>query len=231
MNTAALSLPSNILGFWTRCIRTTMHWSQEALAASTNLTPRTIQRIEAGEPSSIATRRSLARGLGYENPDIFEDPEFIASVLKLLDGAHSQKVEDFHKQFPDLVPIDATPVKSGEALASLAGNSEAYLFHCDDEISLEAKQRAACLFDYLRDLVDVWDDTSFSDRLRYTQDMEQMLSELEGLDVRVHLASRSTKMVGVHWENKTPLPLSVGYLVAAPKHKDITQLMVPKRLS
>jgi transcriptional regulator with XRE-family HTH domain len=231
MNTAALSLPSNILGFWTRCIRTTMHWSQEALAASANLTPRTIQRIEAGEPSSIATRRSLARGLGYENPDIFEDPEFIASVLKLLDGAHSQKVEDFHKQFPDLVPIDATPVKSGEALASLAGNSEAYLFHCDDEISLEAKQLAACLFDYLRDLVDVWDDISFSDRLRYTQDMEHMLSELGALDVRVHVASRSTKMVGVHWENKTPLPLSIGYLVVAPKHKDITQLMVPKRLS
>lgn len=63
MNTATLSLPPNILGFWTRCIRTTMHWSQEALAASANLTPRTIQRIEAGEPSSIATRRSLARVL------------------------------------------------------------------------------------------------------------------------------------------------------------------------
>ena len=67
-----------------------MHWSQEALAASANLTPRTIQRIEAGEPSSIATRRSLARGLGYENPDIFEDPEFIATVLKLLDGAQPE---------------------------------------------------------------------------------------------------------------------------------------------
>jgi hypothetical protein len=119
------------------------------------------------------------------------------------------EVEDFHKQFPDLVPIEATLVKSGEALAALAGNSEAYLFHCDDEISHEAKQRAARLFDYLRDLVDVWDDVSFSDRLRYTQDMEQMLSELEGLDVRVHVASRSTKVVGVHWENNTPLPLSI----------------------
>ncbi len=138
---------------------------------------------------------------------------------------------DFHKQFPDHVPIAATPVKSGEALAALAGNSEASLFHCDDEISLEAKQQAACLFDYLCDLVDVWDDISFSERLRYTQDMEQMLRELEGLDVRVHVASRSTKMVGVHWENKTPLPLSIGYLVVAPKDKDITQLMVPKRLS
>jgi hypothetical protein len=61
--------------------------------------------------------------------------------------------------------------------------------------------------------------------------MEQMLRELECLDVRVHVASRSTKMVGVHWENKTPLPLSIGYLVVAPKDKDITQLMVPKRLS
>ena len=29
-------------------------------------------------------------GLGYENPDIFEDPEFVATVLKLLDGAQSR---------------------------------------------------------------------------------------------------------------------------------------------
>jgi hypothetical protein len=44
----------------------------------------------------------------------------------------------------------------------------------------------------LGDLVDVWDDISFSERLSYTQDMEQMLRELERLDVRVHVASRST---------------------------------------
>ena len=231
MITVPLTLPPEILGFWTKCIRTSLHWSQEALAANCNLTARTIQRIEAGEPSTITTRRSLARGLGYENPDVFDDPESIVAILKLLDGAQSQKVEDFHKQFPEHVPIATKRVENGEALATLAGNSDASLFHCDEAISLEAKEQAAHLFDYLRDVADVWDDISFSDRLGYTQDMEKMLRELEGLNVHVYEASRSTKMVGVHWENKTPIPLTIGYLVIAPKGKDIAQLMVPKRLS
>ena len=52
------------LAFWTRCIREASHWSQEALAASSGLDVRTIQRIEAGRPASITTRRALARGLG-----------------------------------------------------------------------------------------------------------------------------------------------------------------------
>lgn len=231
METAALSLPPNILGFWTKCIRTTMHWSQEALAASANLTPRTIQRIEAGEQVSITTRRGLARGLGYENPDIFEDPEFITTVLKLIGDMQGLKVEDFHKQFPDHIPVATRRVENGEALAALVGSSEASLLHCDDEVSLEGKRQAAHLFDYMRDLVDIWDDISFSDRLSYTQEMEKMVRDLESLGVHVHEAARSTKMVGANWDDKTPIPLTIGYLVAVPKDKEIKQLMVPKRLS
>ncbi|MCW2282270.1 transcriptional regulator with XRE-family HTH domain [Rhodoblastus acidophilus] len=231
MEAATLTLPPKILGFWTKCIRTTMHWSQEALAANSNLTTRTIQRIEAGEPVSITTRRSLARGLGYQNLDVFDDPESVAAIMKLLDGARSQKIEDFQKEFPDHIPVVVKRVANGHSLSALAATSEATLLHCDDAISLQAKEKAACLFDYLRDMVDVWDNISFSDKLRYTQEMENMLRELEALDVAVYQGSRSTKMVGVHWENKTPIPLTIGYLLIAPKDKEISQLMVPRRLS
>jgi DNA-binding XRE family transcriptional regulator len=231
MNTAALSLPPKILGFWTKCIRTTMHWSQEALAVNANLTTRTIQRIEAGEPSSVTTRRSLARGLGYENQDIFEDPEFVSTVLKLLEGAQGQNAEEVQKQFPDHVPVSTKPVTNGEALAALAESSNASLFHCDEEVSLEAKQQAACLFDYLRDMVDLWSEISFSDRVSYTLEMGNMVRDLEAVGARVYEASRSAKMVGDHWENKTPIPLTIGYLIVVPREKDISQLMVPKKLS
>ena len=39
-------------------------WSQETLAELSGVTPRTVQRIEAGEPSSLDTRRVLARAFG-----------------------------------------------------------------------------------------------------------------------------------------------------------------------
>jgi len=231
MTAAALTLPPDILGFWTKCIRKSLRWSQEALAANSNLTARTIQRIEAGEPTSITTRRNLARGLGYQNAEFFDDPESIAAILKLLESVGGQKAEDLHKEYPEHIPVATKRVENGEALAALAVKSEATLLHFDEAISFKAKELAASLFDYLREMVDTWDDISFSDRLRCTQDMEKMLRELEGLDVQVYEAWRSTKMVGVRWENKNPVPLTIGYLVIFPSGQNISQLMVPKRLS
>jgi predicted transcriptional regulator len=50
MTTEPLTLSPAILGFWTRCLRTTLNWSQEALAAAAGVDTRTIQRIESGKP-------------------------------------------------------------------------------------------------------------------------------------------------------------------------------------
>ena len=69
------------LAFWTKCIRETSHWPQEVLAAAAGLDVRTIQRIEAGYPVSVTTRRALARGLGYDNPNVFDDAEFIKTDM------------------------------------------------------------------------------------------------------------------------------------------------------
>lgn len=80
------------LAFWTKCIRESSKWSQEALAAASGLTVRTIQRIEAGNAVNITTRRALARGLGYDDPDVFENPGFIKGVQALFDGM--RKVQD-----------------------------------------------------------------------------------------------------------------------------------------
>src|SRR6266436_1072254 len=98
MTTFQTMLDPKILGFWTRCIRETQHMSQEALAASSGLDVRTIQRIEGGNAVSVTTRRCLARGLGYENPDIFDDPEFTISVHRVLEGAQAINQAALEKQ-------------------------------------------------------------------------------------------------------------------------------------
>jgi DNA-binding XRE family transcriptional regulator len=63
------------LAFLIRVLRQASEWPQETLAELSGLTVRTIQHGEKGDPSSLDTRRALARGFGYEDLDVFNiDP-------------------------------------------------------------------------------------------------------------------------------------------------------------
>lgn len=219
------------VAFWTRCIRETSHWSQEALAAASGLDVRTIQRIEAGRRISVTTRRALARGLGYDNPDIFDDPKFINGVNALFDGLRKVQDEEVQKQFPDHIRVGVAKVGSGEALARIAYEASAYLFHADETISNEAREVAASIFDFLRDLGDLGDDGSFSERLGYQRSLEDLLKQLEVLGAACYSAFRATKMVGASWTDKTPIPMTIGYLTVVPAGKVLTEMMVPRRPS
>src|SRR5262249_52531631 len=55
-------------------IRETNKWTQATLAEIAGVTERTIQRVENAEPSSLDTRRALARAFGSKDLDIFEKP-------------------------------------------------------------------------------------------------------------------------------------------------------------
>jgi transcriptional regulator with XRE-family HTH domain len=217
------------LAFWTRCIRESSHWSQEALAASSGLDVRTIQRIEAGHSVNVTTRRALARGLGYDNPDVFDDPEFIKGVHAIFDGLRKVQDEEVQKQFPDHIRVMVERTGSGEALARIAYDAGSYLFHTDGGISDEAKVIAASIFDFLRDLGDLDDDCSFSERLGYERSLDDLLKQLEELGAACYSAFRLTKMVGANWTDKTPIPLTIGYLTVVPAEKVLTEMMVPRR--
>jgi transcriptional regulator with XRE-family HTH domain len=220
------------LAFWTKCIRESSHWSQEALAASSGLDVRTIQRIESGHSVSVTTRRALARGLGYDNPDVFDDPEFITGVHSLFHGIRQVQDEEVQKQFPDHMRLSVTRVTSGEGLARVAFEASAYLFHADEAIADEAKELAASIFDFLRDLGDLGDDGSFSERLGYQRSLGGLLEQLEALGAACYSSFRATKMIGVNWADKTPVPLTVGYLTVVPVvGEGLTEMMVPRRLS
>ena len=49
------------IGSLVKIVRTYHGWTQEVLADQSGLQTRTIQRVEKGQPSSIDTRRALAR--------------------------------------------------------------------------------------------------------------------------------------------------------------------------
>lgn len=228
-NSTTPLLDPKILGFWTRCLRETQHMSQDALAASSGLDVRTIQRIEAGQGASVTTRRCLARGLGYEKPDTFDAPEFVMHVHKLLENAQAIKKEAQEKQYPDHVRLKAAWVQNGETLGRFADISNAVVLNADDAISDEAKKTAATLFDYVRDLLDLGDVASCSEKVGYNRDLEALLRELEGLGATVYSALRPMKMCGENWEDKTPVSLEVGYLTVVPTENVLEDMFVPRR--
>ena len=232
MKTEPLTLDPKTLATWTCAIRKSSHWSQEALAAACGLDVRTIQRIEAGEPSSISTRRQLARGLGYENQDIFEDPEFFRKLNEILSNtAEAAQAEEIKKHYPDHIKIKIERVKNGDALGRFADLVSASVFQADDAISQEAKENAASLFDYVRDLTDISSDVSFTDKVRFNKELGGMLNELESMGTAVYSGFRHTKITGQNWQDKTPLPLTVGYMMVVPADREIEEILVPRRLS
>jgi hypothetical protein len=201
------------------------------LAASCGLDVRTIQRIEGGHAASVTTRRCLARGLGYENPDIFDDPEFTLAVHHVLEGAQTINQEAIEKQHPEHIRVKTERVQNGETLGRFADAANAVLLNADDEIPHKAKQVAAELFDYIRDLLDVAGEASFSDKLSYNEDLEKMLRELEGLGSAAYAAFRSVKATGDNWVDTTPIAFRIGYLTVVPAQKRLTDMFVPRRVA
>jgi transcriptional regulator with XRE-family HTH domain len=232
MNTTTMTtLEPKLLGFWTRCIREASHWSQEALAETARLDVRTIQRIEAGKPVNITTRRQLALGLGYDNRDTFDDPEVIMNIHKCVEMGQDIQKKELEKQFPDHVRVPCSLVANGDTLGRLADISDGVLLNANDGISHDAKQVAASLFDYMGDLKDVGDVASFSDKVAFNRDLEALLRELEGFGTSVYSATRSTKIVGSNWVDKTPMPFTVGYVTVVPAEMLLKEMIVPRRLS
>jgi transcriptional regulator with XRE-family HTH domain len=221
-------LNPSILAWWTRAVREASHWSQEAVAASSGLTVRTIQRIEAGRPSGVTTRRALARGLGYDNPEIFFDPKFAEIISGFFREIEKISRDAMEKQFPDKIRLRVRPVRNGAELARLAELAKAYNYCCDDEVPEEAKQAAATLFDYLNDYGDSAEFYSNMDKLGVHRELDALLNDLARDGAIVHSALRATSVVGKSWPDQTPMPLDILYFVIHAKDKVIEEFLVPK---
>jgi transcriptional regulator with XRE-family HTH domain len=79
---ARLLVPAELADI-VKSLREANKWTQETLAALAGVTDRTIQRVENGEPSSLDTRRALAKAFEFEDLDVFEKPWPFPNVEKL----------------------------------------------------------------------------------------------------------------------------------------------------
>lgn len=221
-------LDSKLLGFWARCVRETQHLSQEALAEAAGITVRTVQRFEAGEGVQIGSRRSLAKALGYDNQDIFDDPKFATTVLGFFDDIKAFQQKQVDDQHPDQMRLPAQLVSCGEEATRFAEGNDAAMFDISPDLNRETKEVAAAFADYLRDVGELV-DVSVAHRQGFANELDDMLKTLKAEGATVYTAKHDRKFVGENWADKTPMTMTLGYLVVVPSTKKLDDLFVPRK--
>lgn len=221
-------LPPKTLGFWIRTLRLSSNLSQDALAETAGLTMRTVQRVEAGERASLTTRRCLARGLGYDNPDIFDDPAFVATVTDFVDTLRADQIKAEAARHPDHVKLEVAPAANGAALTSQIDRCDAWVFHCDERATAEAQAEAALLFDNLQDYGDIWQELPPSGRLEAQASFSEMLAAVAAHGLRAYQATRAAYLAGVD-KSHAPMPFTIGYVTIVPADEALSHIFVPKR--
>lgn len=203
-----------------RVLREARQWSQETLATLAGLTPRTIQRVEAGEMSSTDTRRALARALEFEDIDVFNKSHEIPDA-EAIKTAH----DEFEKNHLTLV---ATTLDTGKALTTLIETCEADI--CSDVADLagDAAEAFATLVDYVHDYRDCAELYSAVQKLEVYRDLQDLIDALSASGVNLCYATRQVRL-GVK-SGDAGVPMTLLYLAAFPKDRVPKQLVVPKAI-
>lgn len=100
------------LGEAITALREERGWSQAALAAAANVSERTVQRLEEGQPGTIETVGAIARAFGLD----VEGLQHMRDFVSLLNRAH-------------LIPA----IRTAPALLTLARGAEACALHIESE--------------------------------------------------------------------------------------------------
>jgi transcriptional regulator with XRE-family HTH domain len=133
-------LDPKLFGFWARCVRETQHLSQDTLAVNAGVTIRTVQRFEAGQVVNVTSRRALAKALGYDNPDTFDDPTLIQEVLNFFDHLNAMQQKNLDDQHPDHERLKAQTIASGQDAIQFADAVGAISFTIDDGFANSTKE-------------------------------------------------------------------------------------------
>jgi len=204
-----------------KMLRDANKWSQATLAEIARLTERTIQRVENGEPSSLDTKRALARAFGYEDLDVFDKPQHLPNVEKLK--AYAAELE----RTTVVVPI--TRIGDARTLRTMTEGVESSATEEIGEISDGGREAFASMVDYLRDYNDIRDSYSMSQRLEVDRDIDALLKSIsdEGAIVGAGLRRASVRFKS-DAPNCEPMVWANIYLVLALNDALPSNIRVPK---
>lgn len=210
------------IGRVVRAFRDEFGWSQETLAELAGVTSRTVQRLEAGEPSSLDTRRAVARAFRFEDVDWLNKP------FPFPDAAALQaRREAFEREH---LVLDARVV-DGRALMAMLVDAG-----CDclagsglSELPEGAREAFATAMDFIRDCLDVREVVPMGEMLGYGDELQAILEPLRAAGHAISAATRRTSITQAGWS--APLPVSILYVAAAPAGEPTTKIAVPRKFA
>jgi transcriptional regulator with XRE-family HTH domain len=205
-----------------RTARKARRWSQEALAAEASVTHRTVQRIEAGEPSDLQTRRGVARALGLSEAWLTEPHVWLTN--EELAEEHRRMREEASRTH-HLLPAQRV---DGRALIDLLARCEAFADGQAPELEMSRETWGAwaAFLDLVRDCLDGIEDLAMTDRLDVADNFDATLAALATNGVSVVAATRrSAWWFGAASQGITVTAL---YLSACRLGAEPTELAVPK---
>ena len=174
------------LALFVKTTREGNRWTQATLAELSGLTERTIQRVENGEPSSLDTRRALAKALGLKDLDSFERPLSLPNVEKLK--AYTAELE----KTTVLVPI--TKIDSGRVLRTMIEGTESYAVEEIGDHSQAARESFMAIVDYLSDYNDLQECYSPTQRLEVDRDIDALLKTISEQNAVVGAGLRHSRL-------------------------------------
>lgn len=205
-----------------KTLREDNKWSQATLAEIARVTERTVQRVENAEPSSLDTRRALARAFGFPDLDAFEKPWPFPNVEKLK--AYTAELEK------TTATVQLVRIEDGRTLRTMVEQAQASATEELGEISSEAREAFAAIVDYMRDYNDVDELYSMSQRLGVDREIDALLKTISeeraavgaGLrHARICLTSDAPDQKAMDWTNI--------FIVLAPHDTLPSNIRVPKK--
>lgn len=211
-------LTPNELGMLVKVFREMRQWSQEQLGEISGLSSRTIQRVEEGKPSSIDTRRALARAFECEDIDTFSKPYVIPTDEELK--AAKEKFDQ------ENITLPALPLSTGKELAGLVELASMDLSTPAVDLTREADECFAELIDYYRDYRDCAAMYSQTDKFAIYDELQCHIDALLALGVSLRYATRKVA-VKINPDAK-PWVTTVLYVIAFPFGKEPTEFATPR---
>jgi transcriptional regulator with XRE-family HTH domain len=217
---------NQIVGSNIRLLREHRAWTQEHLAQVAGVTPRTLQRVEAGEGAHVDTLQAIAAALDVDVQALrFDALELIAQQLGVpRDKVTPELIAERRKEVDaKYVKVPMTRVASS---ADLRAFSDAMSFYFDCIPKEDAVQDvAAALQQYLHDLMDIGRDIDATHRRQFEVEAFGHVKELEKLGAAVTVGRRNGRMkIGEH----DSMPWNCVYVVVSYKDDVKETVLVPK---
>jgi len=223
-----------LLAIWIKSLRVCQHLSQEAVATSANIDVRSIQRAENGERVNLQTRRNIARGLGFKDIDVFDDPKAISEFTKFIQDlnnrAEQEHLEAIRKENPDALELQADKSTSAKELCDFSAGCEALHFSLAAGLSSESENVGAEMADWLRDYGDCASEMSHTQKLEFQREFHPFVDRLSEDGVSIFVASRKVRLSNTYAPEMKPFDWTIAYFHLANSPHDEVTLFVSKQV-